>query len=179
MPGREIRTGLNNVVQTTAFASTASASIPGVPRSASTASGELRSASPVSYRDSQSHRMRADGTRHRAASGGATTSGGRAAAFSFAAFNTLYRLRALVEQQPELVKRVAHARADSGLLKLPADRQHELGIHQRHLTTQLVNINTDSWDETCWPGLAFTVLGSARRPIRVNVTGYRICPQGK
>jgi septation ring formation regulator EzrA len=52
-----------------------------------------------------------------------------AAAFSFCRL-TLYQLRALVEQQPELVADVAHALP--GLLQLSPDRQHELGIYQRH-----------------------------------------------
>lgn len=62
-------------------------------------------------------------------------------------FNTLYQLRALVEQQPELVSQAAHALLipDYFSFRLTGNLNWE---YTNATTTQLVNINSDSWDET-------------------------------
>ncbi len=66
----------------------------------------------------------------------------------FLPFNTLYQLRALVEQQPELVKKVTHALLIPDYLsyRLTGNMNWE---YTNATTTQLVNINTDSWMKPC------------------------------
>jgi rhamnulokinase len=77
----------------------------------------------------------------------------RRSGIQFLPFNTLYQLRALVEQQPELVSQAAHALLipDYFSFRLTGNLNWE---YTNATTTQLVNINSDSWDETLlnWTG---------------------------
>ncbi len=92
-------------------------------------------------------------------------------------FNTLYQLRALVEQQPELVSQAAHALLipDYFSFRLTGNLNWE---YTNATTTQLVNINSDSWDETLlnWTGAPLAWFGKPTHP--GNVIGHWICPQG-
>ncbi|EIQ7159914.1 rhamnulokinase [Citrobacter sedlakii] len=94
----------------------------------------------------------------------------------FLPFNTLYQLRALVEQQPELVSQVAHALLipDYFSYRLTGEMNWE---YTNATTTQLVNINSDDWDETllAWTGADKAWFGRPTHP--GNVIGYWICPQ--
>lgn len=87
----------------TVFASTVSALIRGVDYILLDSHGE-RVGLPVSYRDSRTDGLMA----HAIAQLGKENIYGRSG-IQFLPFNTLYQLRALVEQQPELVEKVAHA----------------------------------------------------------------------
>ncbi|AFJ45217.1 rhamnulokinase [Shimwellia blattae] len=94
----------------------------------------------------------------------------------FLPFNTLYQLRALREQQPELLARVAH------LLLIPDYLCYRLTgtmnwEYTNATTTQLVNINSDDWDDTllAWAGVPRRWFGTPTHP--GNVIGHWICPQ--
>ena len=95
----------------------------------------------------------------------------------FLPFNTLYQLRALVEQQPELVEKVAHALLIPDYLsyRLTGNMNWE---YTNATTTQLVNINTDNWDEhlLAWTGASPSWFGAPTHP--GNVIGHWLCPQG-
>ncbi len=82
---------------------------------------------PIAYRDD-----RTDGVMQRAMQAPGKTDIYLRSGIQFLPFNTLYQLRALAEQQPELLEQAAHALLIPGLFQLPADRQSELGVHQRH-----------------------------------------------
>ncbi|MGX2009779.1 FGGY family carbohydrate kinase, partial [Enterobacter asburiae] len=95
----------------------------------------------------------------------------------FMPFNTLYQLRALVEQQPELVSQVSHA------LLIPDYFSFRLTGHlnweyTNATTTQLINISSDSWDEELlnWSGAPREWFGTPTHP--GNVIGHWLCPQG-
>jgi len=101
----------------------------------------------------------------------------RRSGIQFLPFNTLYQFRALIEQQPECVDQVAHA------LLIPDYFSYRLtGVmnweYTNATTTQMVNINTDNWDENLlnWAGVPFHWLGTPTHP--GNVIGHWICPQG-
>ena len=127
---------------------------------------------PVSYRDSRTQGL----MRH------AEEQLGRAEIYrrsgiQFLPFNTLYQLRALVEQQPELVSQAAHALLipDYFSFRLTGNMNWE---YTNATTTQLVNINRDSWDEDLlnWSGAPRDWFGTPTHP--GNVIGHWICPQG-
>ncbi|AJF71041.1 Rhamnulokinase [Raoultella terrigena] len=126
----------------------------------------------VSYRDDRTHGL----MQH------AETQIGRAdiyrrSGIQFLPFNTLYQLRALVEQQPELVSQAAHALLipDYFSFRLTGQMNWE---YTNATTTQLVNINSDSWDEDLlnWSGAPREWFGTPTHP--GNVIGHWICPQG-
>ena len=127
---------------------------------------------PVSYRDSRTQGL----MRH------AEEQLGRAEIYrrsgiQFLPFNTLYQLRALVEQQPELVSQAAHALLipDYFSFRLTGNLNWE---YTNATTTQLVNINSDNWDEELlnWSGAPREWFGTPTHP--GNVIGHWICPQG-
>ncbi|HCI6116553.1 TPA: rhamnulokinase [Klebsiella quasipneumoniae subsp. similipneumoniae] len=127
---------------------------------------------PVSYRDDRTQGL----LRH------AEEQLGRAEIYrrsgiQFLPFNTLYQLRALVEQQPELVSQAAHALLipDYFSFRLTGNLNWE---YTNATTTQLVNIHSDNWDETLlnWTGAPREWFGTPTHP--GNVTGHWICPQG-
>lgn len=127
---------------------------------------------PVSYRDSRTQGL----MRH------AEEQMGRAEIYrrsgiQFLPFNTLYQLRALVEQQPELVSQAAHALLipDYFCFRLTGQMNWE---YTNATTTQLVNINSDNWDEELlnWTGAPREWFGTPTHP--GNVIGHWICPLG-
>ncbi|VUS48612.1 rhamnulokinase [Klebsiella spallanzanii] len=127
---------------------------------------------PVSYRDSRTQGL----MRH------AEEQMGRAEIYrrsgiQFLPFNTLYQLRALVEQQPELVSQAAHALLipDYFSFRLTGQMNWE---YTNATTTQLVNINSDNWDEELlnWTGAPREWFGTPTHP--GNVIGHWICPLG-
>ncbi|ALB61172.1 Rhamnulokinase [Cronobacter condimenti 1330] len=127
---------------------------------------------PVSYRDS-----RTDGVMARAQQQVGREEIYRRTGIQFLPFNTLYQFRALVEQQPELVGRVAHA------LLIPDYLCYRLtGVlnwdYTNATTTQMMNIGTDNWDETLldWAGVPAHWLGTPTHP--GNVIGYWRSAQG-
>lgn len=77
----------------------------------------------------------------------------RRSGIQFLPFNTIYQLRALTKQQPELTAQVAHAllMPDYFSYRLTGEMNWE---YTNATTTQLVNINTDDWDDTllAWTG---------------------------
>ena len=89
----------------------------------------------------------------------------RRSGIQFLPFNTLYQLRALVEQQPELLPQVAHALLipDYFSFRLTGEMNWE---YTNATTTQLVNINTDDWDDTLLAWTGQTKPGLVARRIR-------------
>lgn len=128
---------------------------------------------PVSYRDS-----RTDGVM----AGAFHTLGKeviyRKTGIQFLPFNTLYQLRALAEQQPELQDKVAHALLipDYLAFRLTGNLNWE---YTNATTTQLVNINTDNWDQELlgWAGVPAHWFGAPTHP--GNLIGHWVCREGK
>jgi rhamnulokinase len=127
---------------------------------------------PVSYRDS-----RTDGVMARAIEQLGKADIYDRSGIQFLPFNTLYQLRALVEQQPELAAQVTH------VLMIPDYFSYRLTgkmnwEYTNATTTQLVNINSDSWDENLlnWAGASPRWFGTPTHP--GNVIGQWLCPQG-
>ncbi|MFB5082089.1 rhamnulokinase [Raoultella sp. C349492] len=127
---------------------------------------------PVSYRDDRTH-----GLMQHAEEQMGRADIYRRSGIQFLPFNTLYQLRALVEQQPELVSQAAHALLipDYFSFRLTGQMNWE---YTNATTTQLVNINSDSWDEDLlnWSGAPREWFGTPTHP--GNVIGHWICPQG-
>lgn len=127
---------------------------------------------PIAYRDD-----RTDGVMQRALQNPGKADIYRRSGIQFLPFNTLYQLRALTEQQPELIDQVAHALLipDYFSYRLTGQLNWE---YTNATTTQLVNINTDNWDDTLltWAGVPASWFGTATHP--GNVIGHWICPQG-
>lgn len=127
---------------------------------------------PVAYRDD-----RTDGIMNRAQKEPGKAEIYRRSGIQFLPFNTLYQLRALAEQQPELMDKVAHALLipDYFSYRLTGKLNWE---YTNATTTQLVNINTDNWDETLldWAGVPPRWFGTPTHP--GNVIGEWLCPQG-
>ncbi|SEL80058.1 L-rhamnulokinase [Kosakonia sacchari] len=127
---------------------------------------------PIAYRDD-----RTDGVMQRAMQSPGKADIYRRSGIQFLPFNTLYQLRALTEQQPELIDQVAHALLipDYFSYRLTGQLNWE---YTNATTTQLVNINTDNWDDTllAWAGVSAGWFGTATHP--GNVIGHWICPQG-
>lgn len=127
---------------------------------------------PVSYRDS-----RTDGVMDRALGELGREEIYRRTGIQFLPFNTLYQLRALSERQPELLDKVEHALLipDYFCYRLTGALNWE---YTNATTTQLVNINSDSWDETllAWAGVPQKWFGTPTHP--GNVIGQWICREG-
>lgn len=127
---------------------------------------------PVSYRDDRTH-----GLMQHAEEQMGRADIYRRSGIQFLPFNTLYQLRALVEQQPELVSQAAHALLipDYFSFRLTGQMNWE---YTNATTTQMVNINSDSWDEDLlnWSGASREWFGTPTHP--GNVIGHWICPQG-
>ncbi|QTF10641.1 rhamnulokinase [Brenneria izadpanahii] len=104
---------------------------------------------PVSYRDG-----RTDGVMDRAQREIGRNEIYQRSGIQFLPFNTLYQFRALVEQQPELLEKAAHALLipDYFAFRLTGALNWE---YTNATTTQMVNINTDSWDDRLlgWAGV--------------------------
>ncbi|EHL5389348.1 rhamnulokinase [Salmonella enterica] len=101
----------------------------------------------------------------------------RRSGIQFLPFNTVYQLRALTKQQPELTAQVAHAllMPDYFSYRLTGEMNWE---YTNATTTQLVNINNDDWDDTllAWTGAKKSWFGRPSHP--GNIIGDWICPQG-
>lgn len=127
---------------------------------------------PVAYRDSHT-----DGVMAMAMEQLGQSNIYRRSGIQFLPFNTLYQLRALVEQQPELVAQAAHALLipDYFSYRLTGKMNWE---YTNATTTQLVNIHSDSWDEDLlnWSGAPASWFGTPTHP--GNVIGHWVCPQG-
>ena len=127
---------------------------------------------PVSYRD-----CRTQGVMPRAEAQLGRADIYRRSGIQFLPFNTLYQFRALSEQQPALLEKVAHALLipDYFSYRLTGEMNWE---YTNATTTQMVNINTDSWDETLlnWAGASRSWFGTPTHP--GNVIGHWICPLG-
>lgn len=167
----EIRTGLNKVCEEGIRIDSIGIDTWGVDYVLLDDRGE-RVGLPVAYRDG-----RTDGVMARAVEQlGKAEIYGRSG-IQFLPFNTLYQLRALAEQQPELVEKVAHALLIPDYLsyRLTGNLNWE---YTNATTTQLVNINTDSWDERllAWTGVPRSWFGTPTHP--GNVVGHWICPEG-
>lgn len=154
-----------------AFLSTASASTPGVDYVLLDKQGQ-RVGLPVSYRDN-----RTTGIMPQALVQIGKSEIYRRSGIQFLPFNTIYQLRALTKQQPELTAQVAHAllMPDYFSYRLTGEMNWE---YTNATTTQLVNINTDDWDDTllAWTGAKKSWFG--RPSHHGNVIGDWICPQG-
>ncbi|WP_312998985.1 rhamnulokinase [Leclercia sp.] len=166
----EIRTGLNKVCEEGIHIDSIGIDTWGVDYVLLNSNGE-RVGLPVSYRDSRTDGVMA----HALAQLGKAEIYGRSG-IQFLPFNTLYQLRALVEQQPELVANVAHALLipDYFSYRLTGQMNWE---YTNATTTQLVNINSDSWDENLlnWTGAPRDWFGTPTHP--GNVIGHWMCPQ--
>ena len=166
----EIRTGLNKVCEEGIHIDSIGIDTWGVDYVLLDSNGE-RVGLPVSYRDSRTDGVMA----HALAQLGKAEIYGRSG-IQFLPFNTLYQLRALVEQQPELVANVAHALLipDYFSYRLTGQMNWE---YTNATTTQLVNINSDSWDENLlnWTGAPRDWFGTPTHP--GNVIGHWMCPQ--
>lgn len=103
---------------------------------------------PVAYRDSRTNGLMAQAQQQLGKRDIYQRSG-----IQFLPFNTLYQLRALTEQQPELIPHIAHAllMPDYFSYRLTGKMNWE---YTNATTTQLVNINSDDWDESllAWSG---------------------------
>lgn len=127
---------------------------------------------PVSYRDS-----RTDGVMARAVSEPGREEIYRRSGIQFLPFNTLYQLRALVEQRPEWVKRTAHALLipDYFCFRLTGVLNWE---YTNATTTQMINIHTDSWDRQllAWAGVPERWFGKPTYP--GVAIGEWVCREG-
>ncbi len=143
----EIRTGLNKVCEQGILIDSIGIDTWGVDYVLLNRDGQ-RVGLPVSYRDS-----RTDGVMARAIEQLGKAQIYRRSGIQFLPFNTLYQLRALVEQQPEVAAEVAHALLipDYFSYRLTGKMNWE---YTNATTTQLVNIQTDNWDEDLlnWTG---------------------------
>ncbi len=126
----------------------------------------------VSYRDSRTDGMMAQAIAQLGKANIYARSG-----IQFLPFNTLYQLRALLKQQPELAARTKHALLipDYFSYRLTGNLNWE---YTNATTTQLVNINSDSWDQNllAWSGASPSWFGTPTHP--GNVIGEWLCPQG-
>lgn len=127
---------------------------------------------PVSYRDHRTDGIMATAVEQL----GKANIYGRSG-IQFLPFNTLYQLRALAQQQPEIVAGVEHALLipDYFSFRLTGNLNWE---YTNATTTQLVNIDSDSWDATLlnWAGVPVSWFGTPTHP--GNVIGHWQNPQG-
>lgn len=97
----------------------------------------------------------------------------RRSGIQFLPFNTIYQLRALTKQQPELTAQVAHAllMPDYFSYRLTGEMNWE---YTNATTTQLVNINTDDWDDTllAWTGAKKSWFGRPGTLAMLSATGF-------
>ena len=167
----EIRTGLNKVCDEGIRIDSIGIDTWGVDYVLLNKNGQ-RVGLPVAYRDS-----RTDGVMAMAMEQLGKETIYRRSGIQFLPFNTLYQLRALVEQQPELVAQAAHALLipDYFSYRLTGKMNWE---YTNATTTQLVNIDSDNWDEDLlnWTGAPAAWFGTPTHP--GNVIGHWICPQG-
>lgn len=167
----EIRRGLENVCAQGIAIDSIGIDTWGVDYVLINAQGE-RVGLPIAYRDN-----RTDGVMARAQQQIGKAEIYRRSGIQFLPFNTLYQLRALVEQQADLVDKVADALLipDYFSYRLTGNLNWE---YTNATTTQLVNINTDNWDETLlsWTGASADWFGTPTHP--GNVIGHWRCPQG-
>lgn len=128
---------------------------------------------PVSYRDS-----RTEGVMLRACAELGREAIYRRTGIQFLPFNTLYQLRALADQQPELLTQVEHAllMPDYLCYRLTGELNWE---YTNATTTQLINIHTGAWDETllAWAGVPTRWFGAPTHP--GNVIGRWVCRDGR
>ena len=103
---------------------------------------------PIAYRDSRTHGLMTLAQQQLGKRDIYQRSG-----IQFLPFNTIYQLRALTAQQPELIPQIAHAllMPDYFSYRLTGKMNWE---YTNATTTQLVNINSDDWDESllAWSG---------------------------
>jgi rhamnulokinase len=128
---------------------------------------------PISYRD-----HRTDGIMSVAQEQLGKANIYRRSGIQFLPFNTLYQLRALTQQQPQIMATVEHALLipDYFSFCLTGNLNWE---YTNATTTQLVNIETDNWDETLldWTGAPAAWFGTPTHP--GNVIGHWQNPQGE
>lgn len=167
----EIRRGLENVCEAGIVIDSIGVDTWGVDYVLLNRQGE-RVGLPIAYRDD-----RTDGVMAQALNQLGKAEIYRRSGIQFLPFNTLYQLHALVRQQPEVAREVAHALLipDYFSYRLTGQMNWE---YTNATTTQLVNINTDSWDETLldWTGVNAAWFGKPTHP--GNVIGHWSCPQG-
>lgn len=167
----EIRTGLNKVCEEGILIDSIGIDTWGVDYVLLDRDG-ARVGLPVSYRDSRTNGVMARAIEQL----GKADIYGRSG-IQFLPFNTLYQLRALAEQHPALIKNVAHALLipDYFSYRLTGNMNWE---YTNATTTQLVNINSDNWDERLldWTGVSAAWFGTPTHP--GNVIGHWICPLG-
>ncbi|WES68301.1 rhamnulokinase [Superficieibacter sp. HKU1] len=167
----EIRRGLENVCEAGIVIDSIGVDTWGVDYVLLNRQGE-RVGLPIAYRDN-----RTDGVMAQALTQLGKAEIYRRSGIQFLPFNTLYQLHALVRQQPEVAREVAHALLipDYFSYRLTGQMNWE---YTNATTTQLVNINTDSWDETLldWTGVNAAWFGKPTHP--GNVIGHWTCPQG-
>ncbi len=167
----EIRRGLENVCEAGIVIDSIGVDTWGVDYVLLNRQGE-RVGLPIAYRDD-----RTDGVMAQALTQLGKAEIYRRSGIQFLPFNTLYQLHALVRQQPEVAREVAHALLipDYFSYRLTGQMNWE---YTNATTTQLVNINTDSWDETLldWTGVNAAWFGKPTHP--GNVIGHWTCPQG-
>ncbi|MCL9674052.1 rhamnulokinase [Citrobacter sp. MNAZ 1397] len=127
---------------------------------------------PVSYRDHRTDGIMATAVEQL----GKANIYGRSG-IQFLPFNTLYQLRALAQQQPEIVAGAEHALLipDYFSFRLTGNLNWE---YTNATTTQLVNIDSDNWDATLlnWAGVPASWFGTPTHP--GNVIGHWQNPQG-
>lgn len=128
---------------------------------------------PVSYRDNRTDGIMA----HAVAELGRDNIYARSG-IQFLTFNTLYQLRALVEQQPALTEKVAHALLipDYFSYRLTGKMNWE---YTNATTTQLLNIDSRNWDPTLldWAGVPATWFAKPTSP--GNIIGHWNTPQNQ
>ncbi|HEI8865471.1 TPA: rhamnulokinase [Serratia odorifera] len=127
----------------------------------------------VSYRDARTQGVMAQAQREFGADEIYRRTG-----IQYLPFNTLYQLRALSQQQPELVERVAH------LLLIPDYLHYRLTgqlnwEYTNASTTQLLNITSDGWDAEllAWAGVPVKWFGKPTPP--GNRVGDWCSPSGR
>ncbi|POP43835.1 rhamnulokinase [Superficieibacter electus] len=167
----EIRRGLENVCEAGIVIDSIGVDTWGVDYVLLNRQGE-RVGLPIAYRD-----KRTDGVMAQALNELGKEEIYRRSGIQFLPFNTLYQLHTLAHQQPEVTHDVAHALLipDYFSYRLTGQMNWE---YTNATTTQLVNINTDSWDETLlhWTGADASWFGKPTHP--GNVIGHWTCPQG-
>ena len=128
---------------------------------------------PVAYRDSRTQGVMAQAVKQL----GKSEIYGRSG-IQFLPFNTLYQFRALLEQQPNLATDVAHALLipDYFCYRLTGNLNWE---YTNATTTQMINIETNSWDNTLldWAGVPHAWFATPTQP--GNVIGHWKSSQGQ
>jgi len=128
---------------------------------------------PVSYRDNRTQGVMAQAVKQLGKTEIYKRSG-----VQFLSFNTLYQLRALLEQQSSQVTDVSHALLipDYFCYQLTGNLNWE---YTNATTTQLINIETHDWDNTLldWAGVPHSWFSTPTQP--GNVIGHWNSPQGQ